>query len=92
MTILSALRSSILIFFPYSTNYFDLFLNNHPTCAKKNPYFIEWGSNSVSENLWWSLWSRLQWKIEPWFAPFLKNYKLPELKSIKINLNIAEAS
>jgi hypothetical protein len=32
--------------------------NNHPTCAKKNPRFALWGSASVSENLWWTLWSR----------------------------------
>jgi hypothetical protein len=31
---------------------------SQPTCEKKKPRFALWGSASVSENLWCTLWSR----------------------------------
>ena len=34
------------------------FTMSHPICAKKNPLLALCGSASVSENLWWTRWSR----------------------------------
>jgi hypothetical protein len=50
--------------FPRRSTSGCFFCMSHPTWAKKNPRLALWGSASVSLNLWWTLWSLTQSKIE----------------------------
>lgn len=63
MTILSAYRSEKSKPFPFSLTSGCFLTSSHPTCAKKNPLLALCGSASVSEYLWWTLWSRDQSKM-----------------------------
>lgn len=54
----SAHKSLTSINFPFSLDSAVRFIISHPQWEKKNPRLALCGSASVSENLWWSLWSR----------------------------------
>lgn len=53
----SASRSVKSSFLPFSITSRCLRTNSHPMWEKKKPRRALWGSASVSEYLWWTLWS-----------------------------------
>lgn len=59
----SASRSLTSSLRPFSTTSGCLRTSSQPMCAKKKPRMALWGSASVSEYLWWTLWSRAHSKI-----------------------------
>lgn len=62
-TTLSASRSLSSSLHPFSMTSGCLRTSSQPMWAKKKPRTALWGSASVSEYLWWTLWSRAHSKI-----------------------------